>query len=85
MIKHQAAFLAFAQVESVPFTNNRAEQDIRVIKIKQKVAMSFQTFQGAEAYARLQGVIKTIRKQGLHLFQSLTDINSELPIKLKST
>jgi transposase len=83
--EHQAAVLAFARVEVVPFTNNRAEQDIRVIKTKQKVAMSFRTFDGAKVYARIQGVIKTIRKQKRNLFQTLTNINANIPTSLRTT
>lgn len=85
LVKYQSAVLAFAQIEVVPFTNNRAEQDIRVVKIKQKVAMSFRTFHGAEVYARIQGVVKTIRKQGHNLFQSLCDINDQKEFVLKTT
>lgn len=71
---YQEGVLAFAQVQAVPFTNNTAEQDLRVVKIKGKVAMCFRTFKGAQVYARIQGVVKTIRKQGLNLWQTLTDI-----------
>jgi transposase len=85
LVKHQSAILSFAQVEVVPFTNNRAEQDIRVIKIKQKVAMSFRTFHGAEVYARIQGVVKTIRKQGGNLFQTLLDIRNDKPCLFRHT
>jgi transposase len=83
--QQQAGVLAFARIEIVPFTNNRAEQDIRVIKIKQKVAMSFRTLKGAQVYARIQGVIKTIRKQEMNLFETLVEINNKKTIKFKST
>ncbi len=85
LTQQQAGVLAFAQIEIVPFTNNRAEQDIRVIKIKQKVAMSFRTLKGTEVYARIQGVIKTIRKQEMNLFETLVEINSKKNVKFKST
>ncbi len=69
--KHKEAILAFAFYESVPFTNNAAERDIRHVKVKQKVAMSFRTFHGAEIYARIQGFVITTRKQKQNTFKEL--------------
>ena len=53
------------------FTNNQAERDIRCVKIKQKVAMSFRTFEGANVYARIQGFVSSVRKNGLNVLQQL--------------
>lgn len=69
--KHQAAVLAFAFHEEVPFTNNQAERDLRPAKIKQKVAGSFRTFEGAQRYARIQGFISTTRKHQFSVFNEL--------------
>lgn len=74
LLIHQEAVLAFAFVEKVPFTNNLAEQAIRPVKIKQKVAMCLRTFRGAQVYARIQGFISTIRKQGRNILQSVIDV-----------
>jgi transposase len=71
LVSHQAAVLAFAWEEAVPFTNNPAEQAIRCIKVKQKVAMSFRTLKGAKVFARIQGFVTTCRKQKLNVFQQL--------------
>lgn len=59
--KYQEAVLAFAFVECVPFTNNLAEQAIRNVKIKQKIAV-FRTEKEAKAYARIQEFINTVKK-----------------------
>ena len=74
LCKHKEAILAFAFYESVPFTNNTAERDIRHVKVKQKVAMSFRTFHGAEIYARIQGFVITTRKQKQNTFKELCRI-----------
>ena len=76
-VKHQDKVLAFAFEKNVPFTNNLAEQDIRCVKIKQKIAMSFRTLSGAKVFTRIQGVFKTFRKQGLNIFQHTINANSQ--------
>lgn len=74
LLKHKDAVLAFAFEPYVPFTNNTAERDIRHVKVKQKVAMSFRTFHGAEVYARVQSFVATARKQKQNAFQQLCRI-----------
>lgn len=74
LLEHQQAVLAFAFEPGVPFTNNLAEQAIRCVKIKQKVAMSFRTFKGAEIFARIQGFVATCRKQKMSAFQQLVEV-----------
>lgn len=74
LVTHKAAVVAFATVEEVPFTNNCAEQNIRHVKIKQKVAMSFRTFHGAAVYARIQSFIATTRKLKQNTFHELCNL-----------
>jgi transposase len=74
LVAHKAAVTAFATVEAVPFTNNCAEQNIRHVKIKQKIAMSFRTFKGAQVYARIQSFIATTRKLKQNTFQELCNL-----------
>jgi transposase len=74
LTKHQTAVLAFAFEQDVPFTNNQAERDIRPAKVKLKVCGTFRTLTGAKHYARIQGVISTLRKQRMNVFTSLHDL-----------
>jgi transposase len=74
LITYQDGVLAFAFVEEVPFTNNQAERDIRCVKIKQKVAMSFRTFKGAQEYARIQGFVSTARKHDRNVLDEIYKI-----------
>lgn len=73
LVKHQESVLAFAFFEKVPFTNNLAEQAIRNVKIKQKVA-TFRTENGAKVYARIQGFINTIKKKAKSVFQEILNV-----------
>ena len=71
LIKYQDALLAFAIHQTVPFTNNQAERDIRPVKLKQKVAGCFRTPQGANYYARIHGFVSTTRKNQRNTFKEL--------------
>ena len=61
----------------IPFTNNQAERDIRCVKINMKISGGFRTPQGANAYARIQSVISTLRKQNIDVFSSLWALFSQ--------
>jgi len=56
---------------NVPFTNNLAEQTVRMPKVKQKVSGCFRTPQGAKAYCVIRSYCATLHKQGANIFESL--------------
>ena len=56
----------------VPFTNNLAEQALRMMKVKMKISGAFRTFDAAQRFATLRSVIATARKQGWNILQTLT-------------
>ena len=80
---HLKEFLAFAKHKNVPFTNNQAESDIRMVKLKAKISGGFRTPIGAQIFARIRGYISTLKKQNINVFQQLANVLSHktlLPI-----
>ncbi len=61
---HEDAVLRFAKLPHVPFTNNRAERDLRMSKVKQKVSGCFRTREYAEAYCRISSYLQTMANRG---------------------
>lgn len=71
--------LAFLFDFRIPFTNNQGEQDIRMLKVQQKISGCFRTQKGAEIFARVRSYISTVRKQGLNVFETVTKALSGNP------
>jgi len=66
----------------VPFTNNLAEQDLRMMKVKMKISGSFRTLDGAQIFARLGSVVSTARKQGCNILHTLAAAPSNIMLAL---
>ena len=64
MKKHESAVLRFAKHPHVAFTNNRAERDLRMSKVKQKVSGCFRTRKYADAYCRISSYLQSMANQG---------------------
>jgi transposase len=61
----------FMTQADVPFTNNLAEQTVRMPKVKQKVSGCFRTLQGAQTYCVIRSYCATMHKQGANIFEAL--------------
>ena len=77
--KHLNSFLCFAKDPDLPFTNNQAERDIRMVKLKIKISGSFRTVEGIQIFARIRGFISTCRKHKMNVFDAIKDILSRKP------
>ena len=64
--KHEGSVLRFASDRDVAFTNNRAERDLRMAKVKQKVSGCFRSETYAKAYCRISSYVKTMANKGIN-------------------
>lgn len=66
--------LCFLKNPSVPFTNNRAEQDVRMVKIQQKVSGTFRSIEGAFSFCITRSYISSLKKCSNSVFEALASV-----------
>ena len=80
---HKRAVLRFLTDLEVGFTNNEAERDLRMMKLRQKISGGFRSAQGAGNFAILRSVITTAIKQGWNIIEALTSPSDRLIATVK--
>jgi transposase len=73
LLKFEGPTLAFLKDPTIPFTNNQAEQDLRMMKVQQKISGPFRTFEGARLFACVRSYIATLRKQHKSVWDGLAE------------
>ena len=71
LVKHETDVLRFARDPDTPLTNNRAERDIRMAKVKQKISGCFRTLRHAEAHCRISTYLQSMASQGYNPLASI--------------
>lgn len=79
LIKYCDNHLLFLKKFFVPFSNNRAESDLRGIKIKQKIG-KFRSLEGATIYTIIKSCISTYKKNGVNLYKAIVGLLNGEPI-----
>lgn len=74
--------LRFLHDFRVPFDNNLAERDLRMMKVKQKVSGCFRSQLGAHMFAVVRGYISTVRKHGYGALDALRALFDDTPVAL---
>ena len=74
MTDYEQESLLFMYDFDVPFTNNLAERDIRMPKLKQKISGGFRSVEGANSFARIRGFVSTAIKRGKNVYDGLISV-----------
>lgn len=77
--RHECNVLAFLYDFRVPFSNNQAERDFRMVKVQQKISGTFRARAGAEYFARVRSYLSTARKQDHNTFAAMIGAMSGQP------
>jgi len=74
LVEYKEETLRFFINLLVPFTNNLAERDLRMLKVKEKISGCFASFKGAEMFNRIRGFISTMKKNNRSVLEELGNI-----------
>jgi transposase len=74
--------LAFLDDLRVPFTNNQAERDLRMLKVQQKISGTFRSPEGATAFCVIRSYLSTMRKQSRSMLAAMTAVFEGFPFPI---
>jgi transposase len=78
--RYERETLAFVHDFAVPFDNNQAERDLRMMKVQQKISGGFRSEEGAHCFGRIRGYLATMRKQGQAMLAAIENVFHGHPV-----
>jgi transposase len=79
MRDYKEGILGFMYDFSVPFDNNQAERDLRMVKVQQKISGCFRSNEGGMFFSRIRGYISTVKKHNANVFDALQGLFEKRP------
>ena len=70
-VDYKSDILRFMYDFEVPFDNNQAERDVRMMKVQPKISGTFRSVQGARSFCRIRGYIFTVKKNKLSVIDAI--------------
>jgi hypothetical protein len=77
--RHRDQVLGLLEDTRVPFDNNRAVRDLRMVKLQQKISGCWRTLAGAQAFLALRSYVSTARKQDMNPLVALHSYSKVTP------
>ncbi|HSV96428.1 MAG TPA: transposase, partial [Spirochaetota bacterium] len=76
---YKVGILGFVRDFSIPFDNNQAERDLRMVKVQQKISGCFRSIEGGMFFARIRGYISTAKKHNENVLDALQGLFENRP------
>lgn len=84
LLTRRSDTLRFLRDAAVPFSNNEAERDVRMMKLRMKISGGFRSPEGAAEFATIRSFLSTARKQGWNIIEALTRDPVDLATKIRA-
>jgi hypothetical protein len=81
-VRRAEQVLAFLDGLTIPFTNNQAERDLRMVKVQQKISGTFRSERGLTAFCRIRSYLSTMHNRGHTMLTALVAVFRGQPLPI---